>query len=426
MDAFYSYRRTVGGALLLSILILSGCTKISPPIAKKYQESVQESSVADSKAAAEKAFDEMEHPDKSIASKENLPKKRKQNQRDKKQRYQDKTAESHTKAPKEVAGDRLDWMDGTSKSYPATRYLTGIGSGVDRRQAKDNARSEIAKIFVSHVNTSTNIEQEYYKEISKGKRRETSQLNIQDMVQVSTQKTLLGVRIAEVYRQVKPKEFFYALAVLDRQQTMTMLTEKINVLDQEIKALMSRASKEPKDLQKLKTLTRVMEKQILRRTKEAEFMVVNPNGNGIVAPIGFEEVKRSLTDILSNDFQIHVAVLGDHSEEITKSLSEGLTREGFVLTNNAKQAGVVVNGNVTINPMDHPDKKWKYVRWRTVFELMDQNNQTVFGTLTNSGREGHLNSKQAVSRATMKIQKELLPKVSKEIQGYIFGQSSNR
>jgi hypothetical protein len=169
-----------------------------------------------------------------------------------------------------------------------------------------------------------------------------------------------------------------------------------------------------------------MEKQILRRTKEAEFMVVNPNGNGIVAPIGFEEVKRSLTDILSNDFQIHVAVLGDHSDEIAKSLSEGLTREGFVLTNNAKQAGVVVNGKVTINPMDHPDKKWKYVRWQTVFELMDQNNQSVFGTLTNSGREGHLNSKQAAGRATMKIQKELLPKVSKEIQSYIFGQSPNR
>jgi hypothetical protein len=416
MDNFYFLHRTSGVALLLLIIILGGCGTISPPEAQKTSRTGQESTVGDSKAAAKKAFDEMEHPDKLITSKENTPK----------QRDKGATASPPTKTPKEVVGDRLDWMDGTSKAYPATSYLTGIGSGVDRRQAEDNARSEIAKIFVSHVNTSTKIQQEYLKEISKGKSRETNQLNVQDMVQVSTQKTLSGVRIAEVYRQTQPKKFFYALAVLDRQQAMTMLKEKIETLDQEIKTLMNQLSKEPKDLRKLKILTSVMEKQVLRRTKEAEFMVVNPSGKGMAAPIEFEEIKRSLTDILSKDFQIHVAVSGDHSGEIAKSLSEGLTREGFVLTNNTKQAGVTVMGKVTIDPLDHPDKKWRYVRWQTVFELMDQSNQTVFGTLTDSGREGHLNFKQAANRAMMKIQKELLPKVSKDVRSYIFGQSSTR
>ena len=416
MDNFHFLRRKSGVALLLLIIVLGGCGTISPPAAQKTSRTVQESSVADSKTAAEKAFDEMEHPNKPITSKENIPKPK----------DKDATASSHTKAPKEVVGDRLDWMDGTSKTYPATSYLTGIGSGTDRRQAEDNARSEIAKIFISHVNTSTKIEQEYLKEISKGKSRETNQLNVQDMVQVSTQKALSGVRIAEVYRQSQPTEFFYALAVLDRQQAMTMLKEKMETLDQEIRTLMNQASKEPKDLQKLKILTSVMEKQVLRRTKEAEFMVVNPSGKSMPAPIGFEEIRRSLTDILSKDFQIHVAVSGDHSGEIKKSLSEGLTREGFVLTNNAKQAGVAVKGKVTIKPLDHPDNKWKYVRWQTVFELMDQSNQTVFGTLTNSGREGHLSFEQAATRAMMKIQKELLPKVSKDVRSYIFGQSSTR
>ena len=405
--------------ILIIFILFSGCRTASPPVTPKTQKPFQGPSTADSQAAVDNAFEEMEHPDKPVVPSPNasIEPAHGKNKKEK------KTTEALE--PKVVTGSRLDWVDGTSKAYPATRYLTGIGSGTDRGRAEDNARAEIAKVFESHINTNTKVQQEYLKVVSKGQDREVSQVNVQDMVQVSSQKVLSGIQIVEVYRQTRPKELFYALAVLDRRQAMPMLTNKIQTLDHEIKVLMNQSSKETKNLQKLKILTSALQKHLLRQTHEAELAVVNPSGRGLPAPIGFEEINRSLTDILTKEFRIYVAVSGDRVGEIKKSLSEGLTKEGFVLTNDLKHAGVAVKGQVTIKPLEHGDNKWRYVRWRTAFELVNQSDQTVFGTLNNSGREGHLSTEQAILRSVMKIKKELLPQVSKDVRGYIFGRALN-
>ena len=406
--------------ILIIFILFTGCRTASPPVTPKTQKPFQGPSTADSQAAADKAFEEMEHPDRPVVSTPTNGSVEPAHGNNKKEKNSANALE-----PKEVTGSRLDWVDGTSKAYPATRYLTGIGVGPDRGQAEDNARAEIAKVFESHINTNTKVQQEYLKVISQGRNREVSQVNVQDMVQVSSQKVLSGIQIAEVYRQTRPKELFYALAVLDRQQAMPMLTDKIETLDHEIKALMDQSSKETKNLQKLKILTSALQKQLLRQTHEAELAVVDPSGKGLPAPIGFEEINRSLTDILTKKFRIYVTVSGDRAGEIKKNLSEGLTREGFVLTNDGKHASVAVKGQVTIKPLDHGDKRWKYVRWQTAFDLVNQSDQTVFGTLNNSGREGHLSMEQAILRSVMKIKKELLPQVSEDVRGYIFGQTLN-
>jgi hypothetical protein len=404
--------------ILIIFILFNGCRTASPPAMPKTQKPIQGSSAADSQAAASQAFEEMEDPGKPVAPRQKTSREPGHNNK-----KEQNTA--NAKEPKEVTGSRLDWVDGTSKAYPATRYLTGIGVGPDRGQAEDNARAEIAKVFESHINTSTKVQQEYLKVISQGQNREVSQVNVQDMVQVSSQKVLSGIQIAEVYRQTRPKELFYALAVLDRQQAIPMLTDKIETLDHEIKVLMDQSSKEQKNLQKIKILTSALQKHLLRQTREAELAVVNPSGRGLPTPIGFEEINRSLTDILTKKFRIYVAVSGDRAGEVKKSLSEGLTKEGFVLTNDVKHASVKIKGQVTINPLDRGDNKWKYVRWQTAFDLVNQSDQTVFGTLNNSGREGHLNTEQAILRSVMKIKKELLPQVSKDVRDYIFGQALN-
>ena len=46
------------------------------------------------------------------------------------------------------ASGRPDWTEsGKSNEYPASRYLTGIGTAADLGTAKDRARANLAKIF---------------------------------------------------------------------------------------------------------------------------------------------------------------------------------------------------------------------------------------------------------------------------------------
>ena len=415
--------------LLLFSISTYGCQTATPTvIPPKANPSTPQDAAAAAAAesAADKAFDELD-PSSSSGAKPSQP-AASSGQPPRPQGPDTDRQSGHSAVrsdPQElnvVRGSQNDWVTSTSQKYPATGYLTAVGSGTDRTQAEDNARAEMAKIFESHVEASTKVQQEYLEVVSKANTvRQSSRVDVADMIAVSTRKVLSGVRIAELYQQQKPTPLFYALAVLDRKQTLTILTQKLQAADIEIDTLITQASKTEKKLDRIKILTTAVEQHLLRQTHEAEMRVVDPAGRGLPAPVAFQEIKRQLNEILNQEFRIHVAISGDRADEVQKVLSQGLNQEGFVLTSDRKQANVAVEGKVTIQPLERPDEKWKYVRWQTAFELVDLRNRTVFGTLSNSGREGHLNRVQAANRAVMKIQKELLPVVSKDVHAYILG-----
>ncbi|MEE8300671.1 MAG: LPP20 family lipoprotein, partial [Desulfatiglandales bacterium] len=124
-------------------------------------------------------------------------------------------------------GKRPDWIDGESIQYPSSRYLTGVGYDPDRKSSEDKARAEIAKIFFSKIDSRTRSYQDYLQITSKGKSKTRETFSIEEITKVSTQKVLSGVRISSVYQDTGSEPIFYALAVLDRDQSAKILRDKI-------------------------------------------------------------------------------------------------------------------------------------------------------------------------------------------------------
>ena len=58
-------------------------------------------------------------------------------------------------------GKRPAWIDGPSMHYPSQTYLRGVGYGPDRQTAEDQARSELAKIFYSQIESRNSTYQSY-------------------------------------------------------------------------------------------------------------------------------------------------------------------------------------------------------------------------------------------------------------------------
>jgi len=137
-------------------------------------------------------------------------------------------------------GTRPDWVDGESVQYPESRYLTGVGYDADRKVSEDKARAEIAKIFVSEINSRTRSYQDCLQISSSGKADLEETFSIQEITDVSTKKVFSGVRIAYLYQDSGPGNLCYALAVLDRQQSSTILIDRILRLDGEIDMLLDR------------------------------------------------------------------------------------------------------------------------------------------------------------------------------------------
>lgn len=317
-------------------------------------------------------------------------------------------------------GERPDWVNGESARYPSSRYLIGVGYASERQSAEDNARSEIAKIFSSRIDSQTRIYQEYLQTTSKGKSTQAGSFDIEQITSVSTEKVLSGVRISQVYEETEPDPIFYALAVLDRDQSAAMLRRKIQELDQAIDGLLTNAARQEDVLIRIKYLNQSLQKYLLRETYDAELRVVSRSGRGIPPPFDFTEIKKRLDTTLLREFSIGLAITGSRAEEIRGALAQALNQEGLSVCDDPLRASVLVRGAVEIKPLDRGTSEWTYVQWWAHFDLVDQRGGAVFGSLNKTGRNAHLSLLQAEDRAVRKIRKTLATDIAREMKNYIF------
>ncbi|MDY6791575.1 MAG: LPP20 family lipoprotein [Thermodesulfobacteriota bacterium] len=319
-------------------------------------------------------------------------------------------------------GKRPDWVDGESSEYPSSFYMTGVGYAPDRQTAENKARAEISKIFYSEIDATNRAYEEYLQTTYRGKSKTRQSISLEDITQVSTQKVLSGVSIAQVYLQSRPEKLFYALAILDREQTKRILSQKIDQLDQDIQKLLTDSRREKDKLIQIKYLNACIEKHIIRQAYNTELRIVTRTGEGIPPKISFSEMKNQLTDILLRDFLIVLTVKGTRSSDIKEALVEALNKKGFSVSDDISRASVAVRGKVNIRPFEQGSSEWKFVRWQAYFDLVDRQGGAVFGSIKKTGKEGHLNLAQAEERAVRKIRKTLATDIADDITKYIYSQ----
>jgi len=404
MSRFWKQIRTI--FLLFSILALlaaAGCVK-RPGIP-----------VEEIREKADRAFDDLK-AEETGRTKMDFPEERGKEWTEQSGRFD----EGRKGSTRVAAGKRPDWVNGESFRYPSSLYLTGVGYDPERRSAEDKARAEIARIFYSNIDSRTRTYQGYLQTTSQGKTRTKETFDIEGVTRVSTRKVLSGVKISQVYRETEPESLFYALAVLDRRQSAEILRDKIQELDRDIQRLFTGAQEEEDKLAGIKKLKEAIRKHILREACDAELRIVNISGEGIPPETGFTEMKNRLSAVLLRDFLIALSVEGSRADEIREALAQGLNREGFSVCEDIGRASVLVRGAVEIKPIERGVPEWKYVRWKSHFDLVDRKGGAVFGGIGKTGREGHVNLSQAEDRAVRKMQNILTTDIVRDITRYIF------
>jgi len=316
-------------------------------------------------------------------------------------------------------GERPAWIDGTGRHYPSQKYLRGVGYDANRQTAEDKARSELAKIFYSQIESRNRTYQSYLQTDTGGKLKTTQKIDIQDITRVSTRKVLSGVRIAEIYKQTRPQETFFALAVLERMRSERILRTKILDLDAGIQELLDDAQNQTDALRRIKYLSMGLEKLILRDTYNTELRIVSPAGQGIASVVSITEVRGELIDLLLNEFQIGLAIEGNRERQIRRILVEALNRQGFSVTEDKQKASVVIRGRMEFNRFEPQDSDWKYVRWKVFFDMVDRQSGVIFGSVSKNGKEGHLSFPQAEERAVEKIRRLIGSDIARDLKSYI-------
>ncbi len=320
-----------------------------------------------------------------------------------------------------------DWVTGTkAAAFPEDQYLIGVGQGSSRPVAEDRAYGAISRIFKAEVISQAKDWESYLNLERKGNVQTERRLTVETMTQVSTDKVLENVTIAEVW--FDPRTHMHsALAVLNRGAARASLSGRLADLDEAIGRDVKEARVAADKLPKLRGLRRAIRNLITRETYNTDLRVVS--GRGTAAEYSVSGLTGELEKFLNESLVVAVEVTGDQAEAVRQSVMEGLVREGLPVTARSARpasgengtADLLVKGETHLWPADLPDPRFRYARWCADFVIVESGAQRVLGSVARSGREGHLNYQEAAGRALKTLQQEVTSALARSLAEHIYG-----
>ncbi len=336
--------------------------------------------------------------------------------------------------PGNASAGKPDWIAGTSQKYPKAQFLSGVGVGRTRRAAEDMAYGAISRIFHVEISQKTQEWEKYLQEDIGQKTRTRRTVTIEQMTAVSTRKVLENITVAEAWEDEKHQKV-YVLAVMDRAHTSRIFLDRVASLDTRVENILKEAEGEGDKIQKVRSLREGLKMLLLREVYNTELRIVNRSGAGIPPKVSLLVITRELHRVLKEELNISVEMTGPEHVQIRAALLEGLTQRGFsvigtggnmsdfeALEDGIQTEDVLIKGAITLQPARIQNASFQFIRWNARFELIDKKTGKVFGSLDQSGREGHLSLPEAKRRAVRALQKEMNEALTARLAGFIFGE----
>ena len=308
-----------------------------------------------------------------------------------------------------------------TQKYPSAKYITGIGHGAELQTAKDNARAEIAKVFLSKIKQLT-TENEKHCQKGVGKEQDiTYSLNHSQTTSVLTKKVLSGIRVADIYVDMKknPPEYI-ALAILNKYQAKNIIIEKIIEKDLEIKRQISVLNQTTDTVEIIRCIKKSLHELDMRKQYNNELQVLDQSGKGIPTSVSRVMLESRLYEILNSRFNIAVNISGNCREDVHKALIEALAGMGLTVSTVSDNADIIITGTAEILNLDLNDPVWFFVRWSADFQLINCCDNSIIGRFKISGKEGHLSRDEAENKAVYAMEKRITAETGKYISKYVF------
>ena len=260
-----------------------------------------------------------------------------------------------------------DWVNGQSKKYASALYLSGQGSAPSLDDAKDRARSDLAKQFEVAIKEHGQQSQVFTSEQANGETMQSLDQRITRQLLTYTSRTLQGVEIVEQW-QDQSRDMYYALAVLSRNKARQQFEQNIRTLDQQSSQRLLQAEAETSQLRRASLVQQAIDSQQQRIVVQSSLQVVDLSGRGKPPTLSLSELIRS-RDALLQDISIQPAANGDMATELAKSLSGAIAGAGFSIEN-TNRADYRLTVRTLLDPV-FEDNGWYWLRGTLEINLID-------------------------------------------------------
>lgn len=299
-----------------------------------------------------------------------------------------------------------EWVNNPSLKYPETLYFSAIGTGDTKQSAEQNAYANIAKIFQVDVYAKQVLSQTYQERISEGDIEFSSDEQLENIYNFTTNQTLKNVKIGESFFDAHTG-IHYVLAYLDRLDTATLYEEEIKRNNAQIAEFYELYQVSDNKLEKLQYLREAAHLTEMTELLNSQLRVISPFNQGIDL-IFTSSALRNEQERVAKSVSVIIKTSGDYREQIEGYLKEAITDFGFTVipSGSIDKPDLEVVAHFSVNEVDL-DRDEHFVRWELSITILDRLREGETFTYTDSGREGHINLSQAQNRALRTAQEKI-------------------
>lgn len=319
-------------------------------------------------------------------------------------------------------GNRPDWVDGSSMEYPRDRYLVGISQGDDLLSAKDRARGEISRIFSTQVAINTNVTASEQTASQGGKTSSSFSQEVMQNVRAASQKMLEGVEIVETWQDPATRQY-YALAVLDRSQALSAVTDKLADLDRRAREFSVEFTSATGKFPRVKTAMKLLALLKGREGVVADIRVLDP-GRKTAIPLDVNKVRKDAAKALSA-LDVAVVMSGEDAAQVETAIIKTLNSLGLeAKAGRGGDTDIEVECSVEAAEVQDADprSRWKFSRYSASVALKDAGTDKTFLSFDASAKEASSDPGEARLKARVSLGKKIGAAVKEGITAYFENQ----
>ena len=294
---------------------------------------------------------------------------------------------------KEKAGNNIEGKSPhmlEASEFPSSKYLTATGIGQSEKEARNQAKAELSNIFESKVFSDTINK---VKSVIDARGEEKVSRDAEQNVRVLSAVDLKGLEIGKVWFEEKEK-LYYALAVLDRHKARENWQSESERIDSKISAAYKARHSQKSNFTKLQALRKMnllcVEKEVIvSRLRVLGFQDVSTEDY---------DIKKILSEIevIKANLLIYIKINdGEYGKIISETVSEKLSDEGYVMTDDKGRANIILRGSVTVKPVQLDNADWQFARAMAAITIIDVDSGLTVGELSHNKRAAHINLSEA-------------------------------
>lgn len=319
------------------------------------------------------------------------------------------------------SGNAPEWILSPSSVYPDSDFVSAVGLGVSRPEAERDATAALTREIRQRVQAEIIAEQNVANEGSGW----TNTSNLTSSVDTTSDVEITGITIQEVYSVKHGKDLdWYALALIDRQQTGTYYKTKAMNNIEVINAKVAEAKKNPNTFSSAEILHQAV---VLAEETDLYLDILSVVNNKMRSSIRPEYGNAQAIAELERQMRAAVTVFIDVDEDVNgrvEAAFKSVLKKNSVTTSLDKDsASYVLEVNVSFTPFEMTaDVANKYARYTLDAAMVEQATGNTVFTYAENGREAHLTESEAVQRALRTTEQAINQKFAAQFGAFIRGE----